>query len=197
MQSTWDIMHHMDTSAMSAADTMTKLEFCPHSIAISSLHQSGALPYGSMVDRDPVYSLGDFNFSCENEPVCLIRSSPSLLISCDFGNGRPLTGRTRAFIRTNQQRRYVCGSCTGAAASNCKAHLEPLQEWLDSESAMDAGIFESYSFKSSQHGVGQGACDDSNPSKSVSSSPIRLDMFNKAMENRAKCGGFRCIHLLV
>jgi hypothetical protein len=132
IQSTWDIMHHMDTSAMSAVEITEKLHFCHHSMAIQLLHGSH-LTFASTAGRDPVHRLSDFDFSCEAQKVCLIQSSPSIMISCDFGNGQPCEARTRVFIRTNQQRRYVCGSCPGATASTCKAHLGPLS--LNSQAA--------------------------------------------------------------
>lgn len=191
MEPTWETLHHMDTSAMSVTETKNKLHFCPHSAAIQSLHGS-YLPFSSMADRDPVHQLSDFDFSCEKQPVCLLQSSSSVLISCDFGNGQPCEGITRVFIRTNQQRRYVCGSCPGATAATCKAHLEPLSSWINSreDDSEDAGVFEAYTFKFSQTSSMGGEEEDTPPPlKSVSSSPIRLDVFNKAMENRAKCGG--------
>ena len=189
MEPTWDILHHMDTSAMSAAEIKQKLHFCPHSAAIQSLHGS-YLTFPSMADRGPVHQLTDFDFSCEAQPVCLLQSSPSVLISCDFGNGQPCEARTRVFIRTNQQRRYVCGFCPGATASTCKAHLGPLSSWIDSIEEEDAGVFEAYTFKFSQTSSMNEEEDTPPPLKSVSSSLIRLDVFNKAMENRAKCGGW-------
>ena len=115
MDCAWNLLDHMDTSAMSSVDTLAKLDFCIHSTAIRALHDTGFIPYSSMASREVCSRLTDFDFSCDKQPVCLIQSSPSLLLSCDFGNGQPCEGRSRVFIRTNQQRRYVCGSCCGTA----------------------------------------------------------------------------------
>jgi hypothetical protein len=190
MESTWDILGHMDTSAMSAAETLSKLHYCRHSLAIKSLHESCNLPYRSLEGRDPVHRLRDFDFSCESQPVCLLQSSPSLMISCDFGNGQPCEGRSRVYVRTDTHRRYVCGCCSGAAASNCKTHLDPLASWIEAEAEdADPGVFESYTFKFlNHHRTDSMSEDDFIPSKSISSSRIRLDTFCKAMENRVKCG---------
>jgi hypothetical protein len=194
MVPTWDVLSHMDTSDMLAAEITEKLHFCNHSTAIQSLH-GYYVPFASLADRDPVHRLSDFSFSCEAHQVCLIKSSPSVMISCDFGNGKPCEGRTRVFIRTNQQRRYICGSCPGATASTCQAHLGPLSSWIDSREDEDAGIFEAYTFKFN-HTSSMGVDEEDVPFKSVSSSPIRLDIFNTAMQNRAKCGRFTLCFLI-
>ena len=150
MDCAWNLLDHMDTSAMSSVDTLAKLDFCIHSTAIRALHDTGFIPYSSMASREVCSRLTDFDFSCDKQPVCLIQSSPSLLLSCDFGNGQPCEGRSRVFIRTNQQRRYVCGSCCGTAASNCKLHLGPFSSWLAAVTDEGLGdVFESYTFKSS------------------------------------------------
>ena len=192
MTNAWELLSGMETSAMSVASCCQSLKFCCHSKAINALHQTGVIPYASTLPGAQRCSrLDKVEFCCSKQPVCVVRSTPSLILSTDFGNGSPCDGMTRALIRADKKKQYVCSSCSGPAAYTCSDHIEPFKNWLDAHdtnNALAGEVFEPYSFKADQRGS-PGTEDGYDGSfQSISSRPISLDTCNEAMRQRAFCG---------
>lgn len=186
----WDTLSGMETSAMDYSECFSRLKFCEHSNAIRELHEDCVLPYASRVEQGQGHRLEDLNFACTEQPITILLSSPSLLLSCDFGEG----GLSRGVVRTDKKRLYCCCSCN-QANYNCKEHIQPLAQWLESraDDASHVGeVFDDFSFKIV---TSRATPHDSEfvDHPAISHRRIPLDFFNERMEERVKCS--ECLNI--
>lgn len=127
-------------------------------------------------------------FTSQDQPITILQTVPSLILSCDFNDSKPWEGEKRGII-TTQQGYYKCLSCQGSYSLCCSLHIKSLVEWLEvhSDDAV-CDVFDGYSQKSAM-GRSKGSNEELDcDTHSVSTKPIELNFVNMAMINHA-CSG--------
>ena len=176
-----EIMSGMETSTITASDCRATLQSlsCQHSLAVEWLHKAGNIPYNSSLGHT-CSMLDDIPFLCKSSPVTVLRTSPSLLMSCDFSTGG-LGGVKRGIITADASGCLRCLTCPHSYAHNCQEHLKPLAGWLESEGG---DVFDGLYLRSGRYPLRPPMEQDDVP-KSISHRSIPLDFCNDIMIQRA------------
>lgn len=129
-----------------------------------------------------------FLLTLQVHPITILKTIPSLVISCDFNDSKPWEGEKRGII-TTQQGYYKCLSCQGSYSLCCSLHIKSLVDWLEvhaDEAICD--VFDGYGQKSAM-GRSKGSNEDLDcDTHSVSTKTIKLNFVNMAMIDHA-CSG--------